>query len=234
VRALRARGHLMRSPGASGGICSGILRERLSCETEKDRRVKGLAVAEATIPGLSPSPPLFGSTQSNDRLWHFAFNRLAEVNEQLVTGREHLYFGHQFATKAARKLPGYVVEYYVDALASDPEALRASFAFYRALDTTIAQNQHRKTGRLTLPVLAIAGADSSGELVANSGISRPTRAARSAREHHRPAREDSRAASADRAHSQFDDDEIAAVRARMRCRTPPPVPCPLHRRPCRW
>jgi hypothetical protein len=34
-------------------------------------------VAEAAMPGVSPSPPLFGSAQANDRLWHFAFNRLA-------------------------------------------------------------------------------------------------------------------------------------------------------------
>ena len=125
-------------------------------------RLDRLAVAEAAMPGVSPSPPLFGGTQANDRLWHFAFNRLAEVNEQLVTGREHVYFGFQFA-KAANKLPADVVGYYVEALAADPEALRGSFAAYRALDATIAQNEQRKTRRLTLPVLAIGGAESTGE-----------------------------------------------------------------------
>ncbi|GAA2304433.1 alpha/beta hydrolase [Streptomyces violaceusniger] len=128
-------------------------------------RLDRLAVAEAAIPGLSPSPPLFGSGEANDRLWHFAFNRLPDLNERLVSGREHLYFGHQFATKAARPLPDHAVRHYVDTLAADPDALRASFAFYRALDTTIAQNQRRKTRRLTLPVLTIAGADNLGEAV---------------------------------------------------------------------
>jgi pimeloyl-ACP methyl ester carboxylesterase len=104
----------------------------------------------------------------NDRLWHFAFNRLAEVNEQLVTGREDLYFGWQFATKAAKELPGYAVRHYIDTLASDPDALHGSFAIYRALDITIAQNQQRKTRRLTLPVLAIGGAESLGEQVGNT------------------------------------------------------------------
>jgi len=51
-------------------------------------RVACLAVAEAAVPGVSPSPPPFGSTAANDRLWHFAFNRLAEVNERLVQGRK--------------------------------------------------------------------------------------------------------------------------------------------------
>ena len=130
-------------------------------------RVDCLAVAEAAMPGVSASPPLFGSTQANNQLWHFAFNRLAEVNEQLVTGREDVYFGFQFA-KAAKKLPGDVVSYYVDALAADPDALRGSFAAYRALDATIAQNQRRTQRRLTLPVLGIGGADGIGEGAANT------------------------------------------------------------------
>jgi pimeloyl-ACP methyl ester carboxylesterase len=130
-------------------------------------RVACLAVAEAAIPGVSVSPPLFGSTSANDRLWHFAFNRLAEVNERLVQGREDVYFGFQFA-KAAKTLPAYAVRYYIDALAADPDALRGSFAAYRALDTTIAQNERRKTRRLTLPVLAVGGAEGIGAGVANT------------------------------------------------------------------
>jgi pimeloyl-ACP methyl ester carboxylesterase len=130
-------------------------------------RVDQLAVAEAAMPGVSPSPPLFGATQANDRLWHFAFNRLAHVNEQLVQGREHVYFGFQFA-KAARKLPDDAIRHYIDPLAADPDALRGNFAAYRALDATIAQNQQRKERRLTLPVLAIGGAEGIGEGAANT------------------------------------------------------------------
>jgi pimeloyl-ACP methyl ester carboxylesterase len=130
-------------------------------------RVERLAVAEAAMPGVSPSPPLFGSMQANDRLWHFTFNRLAEINEELVTGREEVYFGFQFA-KAANKLPDDTVRYYIEAIAAGPEALRGSFAAYRALDATIAQNQQRKTQRLTLPVLAIGGAEGIGEGAANT------------------------------------------------------------------
>ena len=130
-------------------------------------RVARLAVAEAAMPGVSPSPPLFGSTAGNDRLWHFAFNRLAEVNEQLARGREAVYFGFQFA-KAANKLPDDVVSYYIDALAADPAALSGSFAAYRALDATIAQNQQRTTRRVRMPVLAIGGAQGIGEGAANT------------------------------------------------------------------
>jgi pimeloyl-ACP methyl ester carboxylesterase len=131
-------------------------------------RIARLAVAETPLPGVSPSPPLFASAHLNDALWHFAFNRLAAVNDQLVTGREEVYFGWQFATKAARPLPGYAVRHYVDTLAADPTALHASFAIYRALDATITQNQQRQTRRLTLPVLGIGGAKSLGDQVADT------------------------------------------------------------------
>ena len=117
---------------------------------------------------MSPPPPLFANAHLNDALWHFAFNRLADVNDQLVTGREEIYFGWQFASKAAKKLPDYAVRHYVSTLAVGPQALHASFAIYRALDTTIAQNQQRKERRLTLPVLGIGGQYSLGEQVANT------------------------------------------------------------------
>ncbi|MFH9983834.1 alpha/beta fold hydrolase [Streptomyces sp. NPDC017179] len=129
-------------------------------------RLVRLALAEAAIPGLTPSPPLFSGKEVNDRLWHFAFNRLGGINEQLVEGREHVFFGHQFTAKATRPLPEYAVRHYVDALAADPAALRARFAPYRALDDTIAQNQRRAAHRLTLPVLAIGGTQNLGAGVA--------------------------------------------------------------------
>jgi pimeloyl-ACP methyl ester carboxylesterase len=131
-------------------------------------RVDRLAVAETPLPGVSPSPPLFAGAHLNNALWHFAFNRLTELNDQLVTGREDVYFGWQFAAKAARPLPGYAVRYYIDTLAADPEALHASFAIYRALDATIAQNKQRTTRRLALPVLGIGGEHSLRDQVADT------------------------------------------------------------------
>ena len=126
-------------------------------------RVDRLAVSEAPLPGISPSPPLFLPPGLNERLWHLAFNQLPKVNEQLVTGREDIFFGAEFdASAGTHKLPDDTVRYYIDTL-KDPDHLRGSFGFYRAIPTTTAQNEQRKTRRLTLPVLAIGGAESSGE-----------------------------------------------------------------------
>jgi pimeloyl-ACP methyl ester carboxylesterase len=131
-------------------------------------RVARLAVAETPLPGVSPSPPLFAPGRLNNALWHFAFNRLAEVNDQLVAGREEIYFGWQFATKAARPLPEYAVRHYIDTLAASPGALHASFAMYRALEGTIVQNQQRTTQRLAMPVLGMGGEHSLKEQVADT------------------------------------------------------------------
>ena len=132
-------------------------------------RIERLIVSEAPLPGISPSPPLFLPPALNARLWHLAFNQLPKINEQLVTGREEIFFGAEFdASAGTNKLPGYAVRYYIDTLAASPDALRGSFEFYRALPTTIAQNQQRMQRRLTLPVLAIGGGESVGEGVGNT------------------------------------------------------------------
>jgi pimeloyl-ACP methyl ester carboxylesterase len=126
-------------------------------------RADRLVVSEAPLPGISPSPPLFLPPPLNAMLWHLAFNQLPKINEQLVTGREDIFFGAEFdASAGTHKLPDHAVRYYIDTL-KDPGHLRGSFEFYRAIPTTSAQNEQRKIRRLTLPVLAIGGAESSGE-----------------------------------------------------------------------
>ena len=117
-------------------------------------------------PGAAPSPPVFVPGFINDRLWHLPFNRLDRINEQLVSGRERLFFNWEFDA-AARKLPDEVIDHYVAEL-TDPDALRASFEWYRALDSTIAQDADRAKRRLTMPVLAIGGGLSFGSHVADA------------------------------------------------------------------
>jgi pimeloyl-ACP methyl ester carboxylesterase len=133
-------------------------------------RVERLIVSEAPLPGVSPSPPLFVPQQLNAKFWHLMFNQLpAEVNEALVRGREDVFFGAEFdASAGTNKLPADVVDYYVDILRSDPDALRGSFGMYRALPASSAQNEQRKTRRLTMPVLAIGGAESAGAGIGNT------------------------------------------------------------------
>jgi pimeloyl-ACP methyl ester carboxylesterase len=128
-------------------------------------RVDRVALGEAPLPGVSPPTPLILPDPVKDRLWHIPFNQLGETNEKLVRGREAIFFGAEFSASAGtRKLPADAVAYYIDML-SDPEALHGSFQLYRAFGATAAQNEKRKTRPLTMPVLAIGGAESSGEMV---------------------------------------------------------------------
>jgi pimeloyl-ACP methyl ester carboxylesterase len=116
-------------------------------------------------PGTAPPPPLFLPGPLNDRLWHLTFNRIDGLNEQLVAGREDLFFRWEFDA-AAKRLADDVIGYYVGLL-SNPDSLRGSFGWYRALETSIAQNEQRATRRLTMPVLGIGGEMSFGENVGN-------------------------------------------------------------------
>ena len=84
----------------------------------------------------------------------------------LPDGFEDVFFGAEFAAAAgANKLPEDVVRYYVRMLRSDGAALQGSFGFYRAWWTTAAQNMTRFGNKLTVPVLAIGGEQSSNALV---------------------------------------------------------------------
>jgi pimeloyl-ACP methyl ester carboxylesterase len=119
-------------------------------------RVARLVLAEIPGPPIpSHSPPVFVPAHVNDKLWHLSFNRVEGLPEQLIAGRERAFFGYEFAIQGGR-LPDDLIEYYVG-LVSNPEALRGSLGFYRALDATLAQNEERKKTRLTMPVLAIGG-----------------------------------------------------------------------------
>jgi pimeloyl-ACP methyl ester carboxylesterase len=137
--------------------------------TDYPGRVVRLAVGEAPLPGVTPPNPLVLPDQLVDRLWHIPFNQLKETNEKLVRGREEIFFGAEFSASAGtNKLPEDAVKYYVDGLASSPEALHGSFQLYRAFGATAAQNQERKTRRLPMPVLAMGGAESLGAMAADT------------------------------------------------------------------
>lgn len=124
-------------------------------------RVERVALLEIPgSPGTVTAPPLFLPGPLNDRLWHLGFNRIEGLNEQLVAGREDVFYRWEFDA-AAKPLADDVIDYYVRTL-SNPDSLRGSFGWYRALDTTIAQDADRKDTPLTMPVLAIGGERSFG------------------------------------------------------------------------
>lgn len=132
------------------------------------QRISRIALGEASIPGFAPSPPLLSDDRwTSDLLWHLNFNRALGVNERLVEGREDIFFGHQFATKAGSPtaMPAYARDFYVELMRRVPGALGCSFEFYRAIDASIPMYRRRSSGRLTMPVLAFAGAITFGDRI---------------------------------------------------------------------
>jgi pimeloyl-ACP methyl ester carboxylesterase len=153
---------------AVAGVDTGMLIAYAIAADHPDR-VARLVVGEAFLPGITPPSPLVLPDAIVDRLWHIPFNQLKETNEKLVRGREQIFFGAEFdASAGTNKLPAETVQYYVDGLASSPDALHASFQLYRAFWTTAAQNVERQARRLTMPVLGIGGEQSSGTMAADT------------------------------------------------------------------
>ena len=116
--------------------------------------VLSLTVIDVVIPGDG------GEFSQGGRRWHHAFHRTPELPEALVGGRERTYLGWFYRAYSARPetIDAGAVEEYLRTY-TDPEALRAGFAFYRNLPRDMADNEALlATGfRLPMPVLAIGG-----------------------------------------------------------------------------
>ncbi|MDC8760853.1 alpha/beta fold hydrolase [Janthinobacterium fluminis] len=115
--------------------------------------VTKLALTEAVIPGLAPAPPIFVAPADNIFLWHFMFNQVNDLPEMLTAGKEREYINFIFDKWSYRR-DRVAVDVYADAYAT-PGALRAGFAYYRAIPETIRQNTLRAKTRLSMPVLAL-------------------------------------------------------------------------------
>lgn len=114
-----------------------------------------IVLIDSNIPGVTPPPPIFRSKADNTHSWHFMFNQLDDLPELLVQGRERQYLSWLFSNYAYK--PGAVaMNEYIRAY-SMPGAMRAGFAYYRALPETIEQNRVRMRSRLTMPILALGG-----------------------------------------------------------------------------
>ena len=128
--------------------------------------VSRLVVADAGIPGVSPEPGALTSLETNVKAWHFAFHTLPDLPEALVTGREEVYLRWLFEHKSfdAEAFPEEEIAANVRAY-TQPGALTASFAYYRAVFQTKAQNQAYARTELPMPVLALGGATAGGSVL---------------------------------------------------------------------
>jgi pimeloyl-ACP methyl ester carboxylesterase len=139
--------------------------------------VKRLVLTEVLIPGFIPAPSsAVASDAANLKSWQFSFNRLNDLPEVLVAGRERAYLTWIFATKSTRTdaIDSAAIDEYTRQY-SAPGAMRAGFDWYRANfdDQGVTQAKARAAKRLTMPVLALGGSDGVGDVlratIASSG-----------------------------------------------------------------
>ena len=125
-------------------------------------RVSSLAVIEAVIPGVADAPKIFQPPVKNKKIWHFMFNQLPDLPETLIEGREREYLKWLFDNKAYRTSaisPADLDEYV--RIYSIPGAIRTGFEFYRAIPRSMEQAKQWQQQKLSMPVLAIGGSEST-------------------------------------------------------------------------
>ena len=124
-------------------------------------RTERLVVMEAPLPGTALYERALGDTK---RAWHFHFHRAPDLPELLTAGREQLYLERFYLDLAydIEAIGPDAVTRYVRAY-SRPGGMRAGFELYRAFPADAERNRAdlEREGRLTIPVLALAGAHST-------------------------------------------------------------------------
>jgi pimeloyl-ACP methyl ester carboxylesterase len=122
-----------------------------------------LVVAESRLAGVGELPM---TSKSGEPLWHPAFHMVPGLAEQLVQGRERVYFSYFFRQFAHRPdaVPDQDLEAAVEAY-SRPGRLAAGFGYYRAMPEAARQNAERMQHKLRMPVLAVGGDACFGDTV---------------------------------------------------------------------
>jgi microsomal epoxide hydrolase len=126
--------------------------------------LRGVTLIEAAVPGISAPGAYAFTPEQAKKTWHFFFNYLPELPEELTEGREDVILEWIFRHRAARPeaIPRAAIDEYVR-LYARPGAYMESLRYYRAIFETAAQNRASAAAKLQLPVLAIGGALWLGE-----------------------------------------------------------------------
>jgi pimeloyl-ACP methyl ester carboxylesterase len=128
-----------------------------------ESRLRGLALLDAGIPGITLPEAIPTDPNLAWKTWHFAFHLVPDLPEALLAGREREYVGWFLKVKslAPDAFDDAELDHYAAALATDG-ALRASLAYYRdAAESARKNRQALERRRLTVPVLGISSSHGS-------------------------------------------------------------------------
>ena len=118
---------------------------------------RGTMIIDVGLPGLSP----WEEDKVNPVLWHFGFHQMPKLPEQLIAGRQFIYFREAFFDRFTlnnKAITDDEVTHYANSYGT-PEQLRAGLEFYRAFPADEKFNSAQQS-RLDVPIV-LAGADHS-------------------------------------------------------------------------
>jgi pimeloyl-ACP methyl ester carboxylesterase len=123
--------------------------------------MRGVMILECPIPGTDP----WEKVKSDPALWHINFQGTPELPEQLVEGRQEIYFRHFFriGTIDHSAISDADVAHYVKAYAS-PLQLRAAFEVYRAFPANEKFNAAHRDA-IKVPLVLVGGDHSFGKVM---------------------------------------------------------------------
>jgi pimeloyl-ACP methyl ester carboxylesterase len=129
--------------------------------------IRRLALFDARLPGVSPPPPAgLPSEDLNLKTWHFGFNRLDDLPEILLAGREREFLTWLFRAKSVRHwtITADDLEEYVRVNAA-PGATRSALSYYRANFSPegLEASRARAERKLDMPILAFGAETGVGE-----------------------------------------------------------------------
>jgi pimeloyl-ACP methyl ester carboxylesterase len=120
-----------------------------------------LVVMDAFLPGVAGWEAVY----NNPGIWHFRFN--GPTPEALVRGRERIYFDYfwnDFAADKTRSIPEADRKAYAAAYAR-PGRMKAGWAYFVSFNQAAKDFAELARTRLTMPVLAIGGEKSLGDVL---------------------------------------------------------------------
>src|ERR1700722_13904368 len=124
-------------------------------ETEK------LVVMDAFLPGVAGWEAVY----DNPGIWHFRFN--GSTPEELVKGRERIYFEHfwnNFAADKTHSIPEADRAAYTAAY-SRPGRMHAGWQYFVSFQQAAEDFAELSKTKLTMPVLAIGGEKANGQVL---------------------------------------------------------------------
>lgn len=126
--------------------------------------VRRLAVLDSVLPGFGLDAVM--DVGKFPHIWHVPFFSIPDVAETLVSGREKEFFGEFFRKFSydPTVLHDDDINFFIERLKA-AGGLRSAFAHYRTFPLDRANNEENARVKLAMPVLAVGGEYSLGDMV---------------------------------------------------------------------